>query len=358
MEKVYVLCGQCNRKVLKEFNFCPCCGCKQQRSSLVDSDYGKEYAEVVKSKKREMRQSKLWSKEFAKKTNKSTFYLANYEKLNRLTHDFLKSNRTAEKFLLSIKLILRKLDYISVDELPMRQTLHRWGRLMEKGYPIFEGRGGNSNFNFPKQADIDLEEMVMGTRKKGLCVQWQVLKMFTIAVMKHHKIKFPSKGFPSQSWCSKWMIQHDFSSRVPTQKRLAEETERARYMQQLLRFRISIVVAKHKIPMELVFNMDETGMKLFPGGKRTYAKKNSKDVKVHGLGDKKEVTVTFCIILSYSGEVLTPHLIFAGKPGFRGALPWILDDNGKKTKNLYNPHKYVYSQTESHWQRETSLLEW
>ena len=136
MEKSYLLCEQCNQKVFVKFKFCPSCGCKQQGQSLVDSDYGKEYSDVVKSKKRKMRQSKLWSKEFATKRNKSTLYTANYEKMNMLTRDFLKSDRTAEKILAIIKLGLRKLDYISVTELPVRQTLHRWGHLMKQGYPI------------------------------------------------------------------------------------------------------------------------------------------------------------------------------------------------------------------------------
>ena len=116
-----------------------------------------------------------------------------------MTRDFLKSQTSAFKFLLSIKLGTRKIEYLAIDELPERTSLIRWGKLMNLGHPIFEQRGGNRiNFLTPT-ADQDLEEMIKGTRDKGLCVQWTVLKMYALAVCKHHSIKLPFQGAPSQS---------------------------------------------------------------------------------------------------------------------------------------------------------------
>ena len=59
-------------------------------------------------------------------------------------------------------------------------------------------------------------------------------------------------------------------------------------------YRIALKVKDHKIPRALVFFYDEYGQNLVPSSKSTFAKQGSKDVIIHGLDDKRQITGTLC----------------------------------------------------------------
>jgi hypothetical protein len=73
--------------------------------------------------------------------------------------------------------------------------------------------------------------------------------------------------------------------------------------------RCAYLVKIHSIPSELVVNTDQTGIHLVPTrGARTWEKKGARHVNVHGIEDKRQITVAAS--LSAKGNVLPFQVIF------------------------------------------------
>ena len=66
-----------------------------------------------------------------------------------------------------------------------------------------------------------------------------------------------------------------------------------------------------KIPSELVFHWDHTGINIVPGSQWTMEAKESKRVELAGLIDKRQITAVFCA--SLAGKFLLAQLIYQGK---------------------------------------------
>jgi len=71
------------------------------------------------------------------------------------------------------------------------------------------------------------------------------------------------------------------------------------------------VLPDAQVHPSLVINMDQTGMHLVPGDTRTYEAKGSKEVRMIGADDKRQITA--CIASSLDGDLLPLQLIFEGK---------------------------------------------
>jgi hypothetical protein len=75
--------------------------------------------------------------------------------------------------------------------------------------------------------------------------------------------------------------------------------------------RCAYLIKVHNIPQSLVVNSDQTGIHLVPtGGARTWDTKGIKQVRVHGLEDKRQVTVV--VSSAATGEVLPFQVVFQG----------------------------------------------
>ena len=73
--------------------------------------------------------------------------------------------------------------------------------------------------------------------------------------------------------------------------------------------RCTYLINVHNIPQELVVSTNQTGIHLVPiGGARIWETKGSKHVNVHGIEDKRQITVT--IFSSAIGHVLPFQVIF------------------------------------------------
>ncbi len=75
--------------------------------------------------------------------------------------------------------------------------------------------------------------------------------------------------------------------------------------------KIKNIVTTHKISYQLVFNWDQTGIKLVPASDWTMAEEGSTQVEVRGLYDKREITALLTATLSR--QLLFPQLLYAGK---------------------------------------------
>jgi hypothetical protein len=74
--------------------------------------------------------------------------------------------------------------------------------------------------------------------------------------------------------------------------------------------RIEKCVNEHNILDDLILNWDQTGVNLIPGGDWMMDAKGSKQVKITGLNDKRQITALLTI--SKSGELLPPQIIYKG----------------------------------------------
>ena len=75
--------------------------------------------------------------------------------------------------------------------------------------------------------------------------------------------------------------------------------------------RCAYLVKVHNIPKELVVNSNQTVIHLVPtGGSRTWETKGAKHVKVHGVEDKRQITVT--VSSAANGQCLPFQVIFQG----------------------------------------------
>ena len=66
----------------------------------------------------------------------------------------------------------------------------------------------------------------------------------------------------------------------------------------------------HKIPDQLVFNWDQTGIKLIPVSDWAMAEEGSKQVEVRGWDDMREITAFLTATLY--GQLLSPKILYAG----------------------------------------------
>ena len=107
--------------------------------------------------------------------------------------------------------------------------------------------------------------------------------------------------------------------------------------------RIQDEVEAHDIPWDMVFNWDQTGLKLVPVSSWTMAKEGSKQVPVVGKEDKREITALLAV--TASGTLLPPQLIYQGKTD--GCHP-----------KISFPADWNVTHSDSHWSTETTMLEY
>ena len=69
-------------------------------------------------------------------------------------------------------------------------------------------------------------------------------------------------------------------------------------------------VEMEEIPPELIFNWDQTGIKLVPSTSWTMEQKGVKRVEVAGQNDKRQVTAVSCGTIK--GDLLPLHIIYKG----------------------------------------------
>ena len=97
------------------------------------------------------------------------------------------------------------------------------------------------------------------------------------------------------------------------------------------------------IPQDLVFNWDQTAMKIVPGGFWVMGK-GTKCVKITTLNDKRLITAVFAC--SLSGTFFPIHLIYKGTTS--KCLP----------KNVNFPKDWNISCNRNHWSNESMTIDY
>ena len=98
--------------------------------------------------------------------------------------------------------------------------------------------------------------------------------------------------------------------------------------------RVSNAVHKYSINDSMIVNVDETGVNIVPVGNWTMEQEGSKQVKITGLDDKRQITVT--LACTASGKLLDPQVIYEGKtPGCHPKFKF--------------PEGWAITHSENHW---------
>ena len=95
---------------------------------------------------------------------------------------------------------------------------------------------------------------------------------------------------------------------------------------------VATTVTMEDIPMELVLNWDQTGIKIVPSSNWTMERQGSKRVELIGTDDKRQITAMFCGNLL--GDFLPLQLIYKGKtarchPQFKFPADWDITHSPK-----------------------------
>lgn len=101
-----------------------------------------------------------------------------------------------------------------------------------------------------------------------------------------------NKFNPDKKWCSRWLARNSFVHRSGTKD--AKKMTRDPFVKEMFLCRIALKIKDFSIPPELIYFWDEYGQELVPSSKSTFHKKGSKDVIIHGLDDKRQITGTLC----------------------------------------------------------------
>ena len=98
---------------------------------------------------------------------------------------------------------------------------------------------------------------------------------------------------------------------------------------------MSLIFPKYSIPDELIINCDETGLTIVPVSQYTYDKQGVKQVTMHGMTDKRQITMVASI--THKGECIPPQLIYNSKTDRCHPKDVIFDDG------------WLIDHSESHW---------
>ncbi|KAL3700331.1 hypothetical protein R1sor_018353 [Riccia sorocarpa] len=216
--------------------------------------------------------------------------------------------------------------------------LGEWGPSAWASAPDLEGR---------------FMELIHAQRESGVIINSTVVQYLLRGfLLAHNPEILIEKGGPfscSLRWIRNWLqIRMGWSFRSGTTKASKlplDYEEQGRRMT----LRIAFLVAAHRVPEELVVNMDQTGIRLLAiSNERTYALKGSRDVAVCGRDDKRVVTV--CVASSVAGYLLPFQVIFQGKTD--AVVPRSEVATTLKEKGWHLNH------TANHWSTLQSCKDW
>ena len=102
-------------------------------------------------------------------------------------------------------------------------------------------------------------------------------------------------------------------------------------------------VTMEEIPMELILNWDQTGIKMVPSSGWTMDRQGAKRVEVSGVNDKRMITAVFCG--SLTGDFLPLQLIYKGK-------------TNRCHPRFQFPPDWHITQSPKHWSTEQTMVEY
>ena len=196
------------------------------------------------------------------------------------------------------------------------------------------------------ELDKQVQSYVRATRDgKGAVTTTVVLAAGEAIVQYHNKSLSNENGGPinlTRHWARSLLERMNFVKRKATTAAKIEPSHFDELKEQYL-LDIKAVVEMEKVPSELVFNWDHTGINIVPGSQWTMEQKGSKRIELAGLNDKRQITAVFCATLA--GEFLPVQLIYQGKT--TASLP-----------RFAFPDDWDITFTPNHWSNEDKTKEY
>jgi hypothetical protein len=155
------------------------------------------------------------------------------------------------------------------------------------------------------------KQRVVGQPLYGSCIQGLIKTIITLREPQLLQ-NYSNNGFRvGLDWTRTFLkMELNWSYRASTTsagKLPSDHEEQGKKMAQ----RCAYLVKIHNIPQSLVVNTDQTRIHLVPTrGSRTWEEKNSKFVRIHGIGDKRQITVAASS--AANGQVFHFQVIFQG----------------------------------------------
>lgn len=162
--------------------------------------------------------------------------------------------------------------------------------------------------------DKQVQCYIRATRDAGGTITTTVVLAAGEAIVRNSNKKLAyDNGGPiklTKHWARSLLSWMNFVKRKGTTSAKMEASQFDDLKEQFL-LDIKAVVEIEKIPQDLVFNWNHTGINIVPGSQWTMEPMGSKRVEVTGLGDKRQITAVFCA--SLAGEFLLVQLIYREK---------------------------------------------
>ena len=181
-------------------------------------------------------------------------------------------------------------------------------------------------------------------REKGGVVNTSIVKAAARGMlMSQERLRLAEFGGPATlttAWAKSLLKRMNYTQRRGTTKAKVSVPE-FNQAKELFLQEVIDVVPMEEIPIDLIFNWDQTGLNLVPVSSWRMTSKGSKCVEIQGLTDKRQITGVLCGTLL--GEFLPPQLIYGGKTD--RCLP-----------TFKFPEDWLISHTQNHWSNESTMI--
>ena len=144
----------------------------------------------------------------------------------------------------------------------------------------------------------------------------------------------------TKSWAKSTLIRMGYVKRkgTTTAKVSPENFEN---LKETFLEQIRSTVLFEDVPVDLIFNWDQTGLNYVPVSSWTMEKEGAKRVEIKGLDDKRQITAVFGATIT--GEFLPVQLVYQGK-------------SSQCHPKVKFPEDWHITHSDNHWSNETTMI--
>ena len=192
------------------------------------------------------------------------------------------------------------------------KLLPKFAAIMEEGrQAAVRGPGRSRVLLKCPQIEAEVKRVVRIMRERGAVVDIRVIRLVMRIVIQDKEPQLLQTLTLSSSFISQWareQLAYSWRIRTTAASKLPLDW---RQQGVLMAKRIAFFMQAYKVHPSLVVNMDQTGVHLAPVDSRTYETQGTKEVRMIGADDKRQITA--CVASSLDGDLLPLQLIFQGK---------------------------------------------
>ena len=162
--------------------------------------------------------------------------------------------------------------------------------------------------------DEKIQLYIKAARENGAAVSTRIVMSAAEGIVtkfaRHRLASYGGHIEITKTWARSLLRRMGYTQRKGTKgiKHLPKDFDQIQtnYLQ-----KITDITTTDDIPDDLIINWDQTATNLLPGGNWTMEKRGKEQVPIHGMDDKRQITLLLSI--TKSGTLLPPQLLYAGK---------------------------------------------